>query len=305
MSPTKVASSTSTSRPSPWSRLAQQHGVRERQADPEDAEQRRADRQRHVPARVGRSIASRKVSSTRAGERQHDLELVAVCGRDHEPGQPGEAGQRAAGRTAPASGTARAARRARARSAAAANSVRRRRTTTTTRPRSTAAAIDDPRAGRVPTAPRGARRARGRARRRPGAARSPRHSTGPPTPVAARVGVGGQRALELLAVEVGPQLVREVQLRVGGLPQQEVGQPQLAAGADDQLRVLHVGRVQVPAELLLPAARVALGRVRGSPPGRRSRSATNSDPRGVGARSAPRPSRSAPARCRRAGRGGR
>ena len=84
-----------------------------------------------------------------------------------------------------------------------------------------------------------------------------------------------ERALELLPVEVRPQAVREVELRVGGLPEQEVRQPQLAAGADDQLRVLQLGRVEMAAELLLPATRDSARPRAGSRPGRRSRTPTN------------------------------
>src|ERR1019366_484618 len=64
-------------------------------------------------------------------------------------------------------------------------------------------------------------------------------------------GVLAQRALEHLAGEVRPELVAEHQLRVGALPQQVVGDPLLAAGADDQVRVVHVRRVEVLTELCL------------------------------------------------------
>ena len=67
------------------------------------------------------------------------------------------------------------------------------------------------------------------------------------------------------AVEVGPQLVGEDQLGVGGLPQQVVGQPLLAAGADDQVGVVHLGRVEQRAERLLAAARRSARPRRGSP----------------------------------------
>src|SRR5205823_10302671 len=52
-----------------------------------------------------------------------------------------------------------------------------------------------------------------------------------------------QRLPERLAAEVGPQLLAEYQLGVRALPQQVVGDPQLAAGADQEIRVVHVGRV--------------------------------------------------------------
>src|SRR5207248_4185225 len=54
----------------------------------------------------------------------------------------------------------------------------------------------------------------------------------------------GERLLERLAGEIWPQLVAEDQLRVGRLPQPVVGQAALAARADDQVRGVHLGRVQ-------------------------------------------------------------
>src|SRR3954447_2818283 len=71
----------------------------------------------------------------------------------------------------------------------------------------------------------------------------------------------GQRGLEGLAGEVGPQLVAEHQLRVGRLPHQVVGQPVLAARADDEVGVVHLGRVEQLAECLLAPAGVARGGV--------------------------------------------
>src|SRR5207344_338234 len=47
-----------------------------------------------------------------------------------------------------------------------------------------------------------------------------------------------------LAVEVRPEDGREPQLRVRDLPQQEVRRAHLAAGADEQIRVGRVGRVE-------------------------------------------------------------
>src|SRR5664279_2668534 len=78
-----------------------------------------------------------------------------------------------------------------------------------------------------------------------------------PAEAAAALGVLGQRLLERLAREVRPQLVAEDQLRVGGLPQQVVGQAPLAACADDQVGVVHLGRVQAGAELRFGRAREA------------------------------------------------
>src|SRR3990172_12704773 len=45
--------------------------------------------------------------------------------------------------------------------------------------------------------------------------------------------------------EVGPQDVREHELAVGGLPQQEVAEAMLATGADHQIGVGHVGHLEV------------------------------------------------------------
>ena len=46
------------------------------------------------------------------------------------------------------------------------------------------------------------------------------------------VGDGGA---QIVGAEVGPQSVDEAELGVGALPQQEVGQPLLAAGADEEI----------------------------------------------------------------------
>src|SRR4051812_28987380 len=70
-----------------------------------------------------------------------------------------------------------------------------------------------------------------------------------------------QRGLERLAGEVGPQLVAEDELGVGGLPQQVVGQPLLAAGADHEVGVVHLGRVQQVREGPLAPSLVARRRV--------------------------------------------
>ena len=107
------------------------------------------------------------------------------------------------------------------------------------------------------------RRLRRRARRAPAAGRRPprgRDISG------LRTGAGGpansvERRLERLAREVGPELVAEHELRVGGLPQQVVGQPLLAARADDQVGIVHLGRVQVRAELFLGGPREGSRRV--------------------------------------------
>ena len=71
-------------------------------------------------------------------------------------------------------------------------------------------------------------------------------------------------------VEVRPQLLAEDELRVGALPEQEVRDPLLAAGADQEVGLVHLGRVEVAAELLLAAPLEALAPRRRSPPARRS-----------------------------------
>src|SRR3954452_2673664 len=79
-------------------------------------------------------------------------------------------------------------------------------------------------------------------------------------------GVVAQSAQEVDPAEVGPVDVGEVELRVRGLPEQEAGQPLLAAGADDEVRVRLPARVEVLGDVLdvehlhqLIEARAALG----------------------------------------------
>src|SRR5258706_8849892 len=59
------------------------------------------------------------------------------------------------------------------------------------------------------------------------------------------------RLVEVLAAEVGPQHVRDPELRVRELPEQEVRDPELPAGADQEIRVGQPVRVQHPREGLL------------------------------------------------------
>src|SRR6185369_2955082 len=51
--------------------------------------------------------------------------------------------------------------------------------------------------------------------------------------------------LEIILGEVGPQAIEEHQLGVGRLPQQEIADPLLAAGADHQVRVGNLSGQQV------------------------------------------------------------
>src|SRR5438270_1051132 len=50
--------------------------------------------------------------------------------------------------------------------------------------------------------------------------------------------------VQVLAREVGPQRVGEEELAVGQLPEQEVGDPVLPRGADDEVGVGHLGVVE-------------------------------------------------------------
>ncbi len=48
----------------------------------------------------------------------------------------------------------------------------------------------------------------------------------------------GDRGAQIVGAEVGPQRVDEAELGVGRLPQQEIGQPLFAAGADEEIDVV-------------------------------------------------------------------
>src|ERR1700728_2827726 len=69
--------------------------------------------------------------------------------------------------------------------------------------------------------------------------------------VAAARRVGTERAQQIDAPEAWPVHVAEVKLGGGGLPEQEVGQPLLAAGPDDEVRVGLAACVQVPRNVLV------------------------------------------------------
>src|SRR3954453_7260507 len=118
-------------------------------------------------------------------------------------------------------------------------------------PRSRAGRLDpvgSPAPGRVPRDP---------ARTGTTAGRGPRSLPRPEAPLALLV--LAQACLEGLAAEVGPELVAEDELRVRALPEQVVGDPLLAAGPDQQVGVVHLGRVEVLLKLLLPASLVGRG----------------------------------------------
>ena len=55
----------------------------------------------------------------------------------------------------------------------------------------------------------------------------------------------GDRALERRAVEIRPIDRHEHEFAVGRLPQQEIGQPLLAAGADDEIGIGQIRRVEI------------------------------------------------------------
>src|SRR5689334_1014969 len=61
----------------------------------------------------------------------------------------------------------------------------------------------------------------------------------------------GDGALEVLLAEVGPQRVDEHQLGVGTLPEQEIADALLAAGADQQVGIGHAGGQQLALEQVL------------------------------------------------------
>ena len=85
-------------------------------------------------------------------------------------------------------------------------------------------------------------------------------------------GVVGQRRVQVLRAEVRPVAVAEVQLRVGALPEQEVADAKLPGGADQELRVVHLGGVQVPPQIVvgeLGAGRAACCAGRALSPDRR------------------------------------
>src|SRR5439155_22215965 len=72
-----------------------------------------------------------------------------------------------------------------------------------------------------------------------------------PAEAAPAAGVIVEGGGELLLAEVGPERVDEGKLGVGELPQEEVRDPQLAGGTDQQVGVGHPGRIQVRRERLL------------------------------------------------------
>ena len=66
-----------------------------------------------------------------------------------------------------------------------------------------------------------------------------------PAHAAVAAGILGQSFVEAFLREIGEERLGKVELRVGALPQQEVGQPLLTTGADHQ-----IDRRQVTVEVL-------------------------------------------------------
>src|SRR5262245_41917644 len=87
----------------------------------------------------------------------------------------------------------------------------------------------------------------------------PGHHVGHATKSALPLLIMGERLEELALTEIGPQRVGDVDLAIRALPQKEVGDPHLAAGADEQIGVWNIGRGQIaPEQRFVDAFRVEL-----------------------------------------------
>ena len=113
------------------------------------------------------------------------------------------------------------------------------------RSRARAAARWRRRAGARPGSPSTTARRRGRGA---GSRTGWRLDRSPAAEAAAAARVLVERVLEVARAEVGPELVDEDELGVGELPEQEVRDAQLAGGADEQVGVGQLGRVEVGGE---------------------------------------------------------
>ena len=72
-------------------------------------------------------------------------------------------------------------------------------------------------------------------------------------------GIFGDRAFQRRLVEIRPVDRHEHELAVGRLPHQEIRQPLLAAGADDQIGIGNVGRIEIlPERIGIDRGRIAL-----------------------------------------------
>src|SRR5688572_23504567 len=54
----------------------------------------------------------------------------------------------------------------------------------------------------------------------------------------------GERSLEVRLVEIRPQHIADVDLGIGEIPQQEIADAMIAAGADEQVRIRHVAEAE-------------------------------------------------------------
>src|SRR5882762_9049827 len=63
--------------------------------------------------------------------------------------------------------------------------------------------------------------------------------------------VGGKRRVERRGIEVWPQRVGEIELRIGQLPEQKIADALLPSGADEQVRLGRIAHRQVGRELRL------------------------------------------------------
>src|SRR5690606_40683184 len=78
--------------------------------------------------------------------------------------------------------------------------------------------------------------------------RSPEQPPRSPPEAAVAIGVVADRAQEVDLAQVGSESLHEVELAVRTLPQQEIAQPLLSAGADDQVGVRLPAGVQMLAD---------------------------------------------------------
>src|SRR5262245_5701859 len=76
-------------------------------------------------------------------------------------------------------------------------------------------------------------------------------ATSAPAEAAAAAGVLVDRGAQVLGAEVRPQRVDEDELGVGELPEQEIRDPQLARGPDQEIGIGQVGRVEAIGDRLL------------------------------------------------------
>src|SRR6185437_15841721 len=98
--------------------------------------------------------------------------------------------------------------------------------------------------------------------RRRGLASGPGQLTGREAEASLPAGEKLERGRELRLVEVGPEPITEIELRVGDVPEEEVADPPLAAGADQQVRIRQPAELERGGEALLVDVRRAQGAAR-------------------------------------------